>query len=154
MAATDFRSRRLFTLRERASAVLYPAVAFVLIMTVWEAWVRATRVSRFVLPPPSRIAAHLTIFDQLWPDLWVTLERIIYGFLLAAAIGFVIAVGIVTFRPFARAFFPILVSTQVIPKLAIAPLFLVWFGYGGFSTIMIRHSLSARGCPTAARQAT
>ena len=131
------RSRRRAASWERTSALLLPVVAFVLIIAIWEVWVRVGHVSRFILPPPSAIARQAGIFDQLWPDLRATLGRIIYGFLLAAGIGFVIAVGIVTFRPFSRAVYPILIGTQVIPKLAIAPLFLVWFGYGGFSTIMI-----------------
>ncbi len=130
-------SRRSAVLRDRASTVLYPVIAFVLFMTVWEVWVRVGDVSPYILPPPSAIAEQLTIFDQLWPDLWATLERVIYGFLLAVVVGFLIAVGIVTFKPFARAFFPLVVGTQVIPKLAIAPLLLVWFGYGGWSTILI-----------------
>jgi NitT/TauT family transport system permease protein len=129
--------RRSAALRERASTVLYPIAAFVLFMSVWEVWVRVGDVSPFILPPPSEIAAHLTLFDQLWPDLRATLGRVVYGFLLAVGVGFVLAVGIVTFRPFARAVYPLLVSTQVVPKLAIAPLFLVWFGYGGLSTILI-----------------
>jgi NitT/TauT family transport system permease protein len=124
-------------LRERASTIALPLIAFVLVMTGWEVWVRVGHVSPYILPPPSEIAGQLTIFDQLWPDLWATLERVIYGFLLAVGVGFLIAVGIVTFKPFARAVYPIVVGTQVIPKLAIAPLLLVWFGYGGWSTILI-----------------
>ena len=131
------RSRRWARLGDRASTLLYPLVTFVLILTVWEVWVRVGHVSSFVLPPPSQIAGRLGIFGQLWPDLWATMKRVIYGFLIAVGVGFVIATGIVTFRPFARAVYPILVGTQVIPKLAVAPLFLVWFGYGGLSTILI-----------------
>jgi NitT/TauT family transport system permease protein len=136
VSSTKARRRRARVL-ERISAFLYPVVAFALFMTIWEVWVRAGHVSHFVLPPPSSIAAKLGTFDQLWPDLWATMRRVIYGFLLAVGIGFLIAVGIVTFRPFARAVYPLIVSTQVIPKLAVAPLFLVWFGYGGVSTILI-----------------
>jgi NitT/TauT family transport system permease protein len=123
--------------RDRATAVLYPIIVFLLIVAGWEAWVRVGDVSPFILPAPSTVAEQLTLFDELRPDLWATLERVVYGFLLAVGVGFVIAVGIVTFRPFARAIFPIIVITQVVPKLAIAPLFLVWFGYGGWSTILI-----------------
>ena len=130
-------SRLGVLLVHRASTVLYPTFFFVLFMSIWEAWVRLADVSSVILPPPSAIAAQLGIFDQLWPDLWVTLQRIIEGFLLAAIIGFVLAILIVTFRPFARSIFPVLVATQVIPKLAIAPLFLIWFGYGGLSTVLI-----------------
>src|SRR5262249_12060334 len=117
--------------------VAYPVVTFVLIMTLWEVWVRAADVSPLVLPAPSAIADRLDTFNRLWPDLWATMLRVIYGFLISVGGGFVLAVGIVRFRPFGRAVYPILVGTQVIPKLALAPLFLVWFGYGGLSTILI-----------------
>lgn len=127
--------RRL--LLDRVTTVLYPLFTFALIMVIWEAVVRLDHVSRFVLPPPSHVARELGIFDQLWPDLWATIERVIYGFLLAAGVGFVLAVLIVTFRPVSRALYPILISTQVVPKIAVAPLFLIWFGYGGWSTILI-----------------
>jgi len=131
------RSQRRLVFRDRVTTLLYPLVAFVVVMAIWEATVRAARVSRFVLPPPSHIAEHLGIFDQLWPDLWATIERVLYGFLLATGVGFVLAVAIVTFRPVSRALYPILISTQVVPKVAVAPLLLIWFGYGGWSTILI-----------------
>lgn len=123
--------------RERLSVFLYPATTFALALTAWEAWVRLGDVSILVLPPPSDIAGQLGTIEEMWRDLWVTVQRAILGFLLAVGAGFLIAVGIVTFRPFERAVYPLLVATQVIPKIAIAPLFLVWFGFGGVSTILI-----------------
>ncbi len=134
-ASRRARQRRL--LRDRVTTLVYPLIAFAAIMSIWEGIVRAAHVSRYVLPPPSHIARKLGIFGQLWPDLWATIERVIYGFLLAAGIGFVLAVLMVTFRPVARALYPILISTQVVPKIAVAPLLLIWFGYGGWSTILI-----------------
>jgi NitT/TauT family transport system permease protein len=131
------KSRRLAAARQRVAPVLYPVLTFVLIATVWEAWVRVGDVSPAILPPPSTIAEKLSLFDQLWPNLWATMQRVIWGFLLAAGVGFVLAVGIVTFRPLSRALLPLIIGTQVVPKIAIAPLLLVWFGYGGWSTISI-----------------
>jgi NitT/TauT family transport system permease protein len=124
-------------LRERTSTIAYPILFSVAILSIWEIVVRAENVSRYVLPPPSRVAAQLNIFPEIWPDLWATLERVVLGFVIAATIGILLAVVIVTFRPVSRALYPLLISTQVIPKVAIAPLFLVWFGYGGVSTILI-----------------
>jgi NitT/TauT family transport system permease protein len=131
------RKRRLAALAERVSAVLLPCLAFVALMTVWEVWVRVGNVSPHFLPPPSKIAGQLGIFSQIWPNLWTTLQRVLYGYLLSVGIGFTIAVGIAMSRPVARALYPIVIGLQLIPKLAVAPLFLVWFGYGGKSTILI-----------------
>jgi NitT/TauT family transport system permease protein len=129
--------RKLAYVWRRVAPIVLPILAFVLIVSIWEAWVRVGDVSPFVLPPPSTLAENLDLFDQLWPDLWATMERVIWGFLLAVGVGFLLAVGMVTFRPLARALMPVIVGTQVVPKLAIAPLLLVWFGYGGWSTILI-----------------
>jgi NitT/TauT family transport system permease protein len=124
-------------LRGRIAPIAYPVLTFVLIVAVWELWVRVGDVSPFILPPPSTIGEHLSILDELWPALWATMKRVIEGFLLATGVGFLIAVGIVTFRPVERALMPLIITTQVVPKIAIAPLLLVWFGYGGWSTILI-----------------
>jgi len=129
--------RRLAAGLRRVAPILYPVLAFVAIMAIWELWVRADHVSPAILPPPSTIAQKLNLFDQLWPDLWATIKRVIWGFLLAVGVGFLLSVALVTFRPVSRALMPLLVGTQVIPMLAVAPLLLIWFGYGGWSTITL-----------------
>src|SRR5262249_39377522 len=99
--------RRLRVAWRRVAPVVLPILAFVLFTAIWEVWVRVGDVSRFILPPPSTIAQNLNLFDQLWPDLWATMERVIYGFLLAVGVGFVLSVGIVTFKPLGRALMPL-----------------------------------------------
>lgn len=124
-------------LRRSAAVILPPVVVLVSICTVWELWVRLANVSRFTLPPPSTVAAGLGDIDQMWPDLRTTIVRVLVGFALAAAIGLLLAVVIVSVPPVGRAIYPLLVWSQVLPKLAVAPLFLVWFGFGGVSTVLI-----------------
>ena len=124
-------------LRRAVAAILPPAVVLVAICTVWELWVRLADVSKFTLPAPSTVAAGLGDVDQMWPDLRTTMIRVLIGFLLAAVIGLLLAVVIVSVPPVGRAIYPLLVWSQVLPKLAVAPLLLVWFGFGGVSTVLI-----------------
>lgn len=83
-----------------------------------------------MLPSPIEVAAALV---KDWPALWenaqITLQEAFYGLALGVAIGFVFAVLMDAFDVLYRAFYPILVVTQTIPTVAIAPLLVLWFGY-------------------------
>jgi len=63
--------------------------------------------------------------------------EIVLGFVLSVAIGVPLALAIYLWTPFARAVYPILVSSQAVPKVAVAPLFLVWFGFGLLPKVLI-----------------
>ena len=122
----------------RSVRVLAPAaVAAVLILT-WQLWVELGDVSPIVLPSPSSVAARM--WDQwavLSPEAWVTIREIVYGFVIAAIFGFVCAVLIVAVRPIELTVYPILVASQVIPKIAIAPLIFIWFGLSFTARVII-----------------
>jgi NitT/TauT family transport system permease protein len=99
---------------------------------LWEIVVRVTHQPTYLLPAPSLIARTAVERAQnpLLPATWVTFREIIGGFLLGAAAGFVLAVAIAHSRVAARALNPLIVSSQTIPIIAIAPLFIIWFGFG------------------------
>ena len=95
-------------------------------------------VAEFVLPSPSRIAQE---FVTYWPRLLVnsgyTVGEILLGFGCAILVGVPLAV-LVTYSHFAdRAIYPLIVTSQTIPKVAIAPLMVAWFGYGVTPKIVI-----------------
>lgn len=97
----------------------------------WEVLVDALRIKPVILPSPSLIfvtmAKHWSyLLDNTWP----TLFAVSGGFALAAVCGFVIAVGIAYSRLISEMTYPFLVAAQVLPKVALAPLFLIWFGFG------------------------
>ena len=66
-----------------------------------------------------------------------TTVEILLGFALSVVVGIPLALAIYLWRPFARAIYPVLVSSQAVPKVAIAPLFLVWFGFGLLPKVLI-----------------
>jgi NitT/TauT family transport system permease protein len=104
---------------------------FVAFFLAWEALVDVLKIKPVILPAPSVI--FLTIgkhWGYLMQHTWPTFLAIGGGFLFAAIAGFIIAVGIAYSRWISELTYPFLVSAQVLPKIALAPLFLIWFGFG------------------------
>ena len=109
----------------------WPAMAVMAgIVILWEAVCIAGLVPGYMLPAPTDIVlAFWTDLPELWGHAAVTLQEAAYGLVLGVALGFVCAVGMDAFRWLHRALYPILVITQTIPTVAIAPLLVLWFGY-------------------------
>jgi NitT/TauT family transport system permease protein len=68
---------------------------------------------------------------------WVTTKAIILGYLLSILVGVPLALAIFLWPAFARSFYPLLVSSQAVPKTAIAPLFVIWLGFGILPKVLI-----------------
>ncbi|MBC7222139.1 ABC transporter permease [Candidatus Bipolaricaulota bacterium] len=116
---------------KRKAEFLWALAVVGFLLGVWEAVVRFFRLPPYVLPSPSRV--FLTFgqdFSLLFYHASVTLAEVGLGLGLGAVVG--LAVGILTFyvRPLRRALTPFLVGSQVIPVFAVAPLFVLWFGFG------------------------
>ena len=125
----NWRSRfaALFDILDRF-AVLIALVALVL---VWELAVDLGRIPVFVLPAPSNIWASIVKnWSSLLAHSWVTLLETLAGFGLSVAIGIPLAFFIVYSRIFDRVIYPMLVASQAVPKVALAPILLVALGYG------------------------
>ncbi|MGI5953324.1 ABC transporter permease [uncultured Oscillibacter sp.] len=114
------------TIRRNGPALAAAAV----LLAVWQAVCSVGLVPGYMLPSPIEVASALV---KDWPALWenaqITLQEAFYGLALGVAIGFVFAVLMDAFDVLYRAFYPILVITQTIPTVAIAPLLVLWFGY-------------------------
>ena len=104
---------------------------FVAFFLFWEALVRLVGMKPVILPPPTTIFASLIKnWSYLLTNTWPTFVAVTGGFLIAALFGFIIAVGIAYSRWISELTYPFLVAAQVLPKVALAPLFLIWFGFG------------------------
>ncbi len=111
--------------------VLAPASLIVLLLGLWEGAVRAFRVPAYILPPPSRIFATFgTSLPLLAHHGAVTLAEILLGLLLATGFGVLLALALHASPSLERALRPFLLASQMIPVFAIAPLLVVWLGYG------------------------
>lgn len=108
-----------------------PAVALAIGVTVfWELAIRLFNIPTFVLPAPT------AIFDSLvanWRGLAnaakATSIEVLFGFVLSGIVGVLVALVIVRFERFGRALYPLIVLFQNVPKVALAPIFILWFGY-------------------------
>jgi NitT/TauT family transport system permease protein len=110
---------------------LYPVVTVVGLLCVWELVVVLGRVGVWLLPRPSAVLGALfTKANVLLPAAWVTMQEILLGFGLSIAVGLLLAIAIVSHRTVEDSAYPLLVATQVVPKIAIAPILTVWFGFG------------------------
>ena len=118
-------------LNESAGRWAAPMAIVVLILGVWELCVLLFDIKAWLLPAPSAIATAL-VQDAglLLRHSWVTLEEVIVGFAVALACGVSLGVGIALSRTVERSLYPFVIASQTIPIIVIAPLLLIWFGYG------------------------
>jgi len=108
-----------------------PALLLLLATLSWELLVRALAVPRWVLPPPSAILLALARDHRLLlGHLAVTIQEVALGLLLSVLLAIALAIGIVSSRIVERSLYPLVVASQAIPIVALAPLLLIWFGYG------------------------
>jgi putative hydroxymethylpyrimidine transport system permease protein len=97
----------------------------------WELYADAGAVDDFILPAPSQIASAL--WDDrglLWSNLLVTAQEVGLGILVALVLGFLLAVALHFSGALRRGVYPLLVASQAVPIVIIAPLLVVWFGFG------------------------
>lgn len=124
--------------RRDLQTAFYPLLGVAAIVVVWQVYVSAFGVSRIVLPGPLDILrATLANWPILMRETWPTFLESVLGFALAVAIGIPVAVCVASSRVLNLTLYPILIATQSIPKVAVAPIILVWFGLGLQSKLVI-----------------
>jgi len=123
---------------EKAKRVLAPILLLALLFGVWELVVRVAQVPGYVVPPPSRIViTFLARFGFLWAHALVTLSEIAFGLLLGSVGGMLLAAAIVYVPWIEWAVHPLIIASQMIPVFAIAPLLIVWLGYGLWPKVVV-----------------
>ena len=125
-------------LSARPQRVLVPFAAGLAVLVVWQWLVTAFEVETYILPRPSLIAE--TLWEhraELWEATVVTTVEVLLGFGLAVVVSVPVAMLIVSFRWFDRLIYPFLVLLQTVPKIALAPLFVVWFGFGTLPKVLV-----------------
>ncbi|MBI3075600.1 MAG: ABC transporter permease [Deltaproteobacteria bacterium] len=124
--------------RLRGQALVWPVAATVATLVAWEVLVVALKVKVVLLPPPTTIATVIAQrYDLLFVHLWPTFYQTVLGFLLSVAGGMVVALLLTYSRIFRNGFYPLIVVSQIIPKISVAPLFVVWFGMGDLSRLLL-----------------
>jgi NitT/TauT family transport system permease protein len=122
---------------------LTPLIGIVAFLLAWQLFVILWKVPPYLLPTPTAIAQ--TFFQEL-PDLlqngWVTVYEMLAGYALAVAVAIPLAIAITSSRRFNELVMPTMLFFQIVPKVAIAPLFLVWFGVGATPKILVAFLIS------------
>jgi NitT/TauT family transport system permease protein len=123
--------------RFRISRFIPGAISIIAGLAAWQIAVTYLHIPNYVLPKPAAVLAALvdglgddpTSRTSFWYHLYDTMKATIAGFLIGCVLGVIIAAIMAEFRLAERALLPYVVGFQSLPKVAIAPLFVIWFGY-------------------------
>ncbi len=128
---------------KRLRSVITPFVGILVFLAVWEAGVALYRMPAYLLPAPSVIfETFVTELPRLAYHGWVTAYEMLLGYALAVAVAVPLAIAITSSQRFDSFVMPTLLFFQVVPKVAVAPLFLVWFGVGALPKILVAFLIS------------
>jgi NitT/TauT family transport system permease protein len=117
---------------------MLPALGLALLILVWHVCVVAFNVPPIILPRPGLVLdSTIANWRLIVSEGWITLLESLYGFVLAFLLGVPLAVAIAGSRTLNLMFYPLLIATQSLPKVALAPLILVWLGTGMESKLAI-----------------
>ncbi len=125
-------------MRNNIKNKFYPIIFFIMLLVIWEAISRFEIFPPFILPSPSSIILSLiTNFTSMQYDILITIYEALTGFIIAIILSVLIAVAMDSIKSFKKTLYPILIISQTVPIIIIAPLFIIWFGYGYAPKVVI-----------------
>ncbi len=117
---------------------VYPWLAIAVLVAMWEAAVVGFGIPAYLIPAPHQVGVTLwSKFGLLMSHTWATIAEIVIGFVVSAVVGVGGGIIMVASRPFERLAYPLLVLSQTVPKIIVAPLFIAWFGFGLLPKVVI-----------------
>lgn len=129
----------LIWLRRRAGAI----GLFALLIIAWEWSVHLLGIKEYLLPPPTKVwTEFLKRSDTVLDSAWVTTQEILAGYALSIVVSIPLALSIAYSRFMENTVYPVIVFLQIVPKIAIAPLFIIWFGFGFTPKLLLVFLLS------------
>ena len=123
-------------MNERLESAI-PWIFVISLLAIWELACVALHVPVFVLPRPSQVT--VSLYNQFGPIIdnsWTTLLRTLLGFAIAVVLGVVLGLAIGSSRLVYRGLYPVLVGFNSIPKVAVVPVFVIWFGIGTIPAVL------------------
>lgn len=131
---SDAASAVVAWFRKRAGLM----AVFLILFLLWEYAVWLFGIKEYLLPPPSKVwVEFLKRWDIVAAGAWVTTQEIIGGYLLAVVVSIPMALMVARSRFIEESIYPVVVFLQIIPKIAIAPLFIIWLGFGFAPKLLI-----------------
>ena len=115
------------------------ALFSLVLLILWEVIIRGFDIPKYLLPAPSQVAVAL---KQDWtaylaPAMWITLREVVFGFLIAAFTGVGLAILLHLFGPLRRTVYPLLIMSQTIPIVVLAPVLVIILGFGILPKLVI-----------------
>ena len=122
---------------------LTPVAGVLVFLAIWQVGVMVYQVPAYLLPAPT-VIAHTFVdeFPRLLRHGWITTYEMLGGYALAVAVALPLAIAITSSKRFDEFVMPTMLFFQVVPKVAIAPLFLVWFGVGVTPKVLVAFLIS------------
>ncbi|MSP23144.1 MAG: ABC transporter permease [Dehalococcoidia bacterium] len=144
-AQTDDETTRLvapalpwLTTRDVMAVVAPPLVALALVLVFWETWVHVRHVKPYLLPAPSAVALALLKDPERYLDAGrVSLGHALGGLTVGTGAAFLLAVVMAHSRTLERAIYPLAILVKVTPVVAVAPLLIIWFGFGPMPKVLV-----------------
>lgn len=123
---------------ENIGSKLAPIIFVVLLLIIWQVVVTAGGIEKYIMPAPTDVIKVLvTEFKTMIPHILATLYEGMVGFLIAIVLSIILAIIMDRFSLIKKALYPVLVISQTIPTVALAPLFIIWFGFGALPKIIV-----------------
>ena len=117
---------------------LIPIVFQISLLIIWQIVVDGNIVERYMLPSPKDILTTLfEILPTIKQHIYITLKEAMIGFAIAIVLALILAILMDSIKVIRKAIYPILVVSQTIPIIALAPLFAMWFGYGTLPKVIV-----------------
>lgn len=122
---------------------LFPATVFVVTFVAWEFLVPAFGIQSYILPPPTEIgAAFLSSYGIIFAELRITMVEFLIGFSLTVVTGYTLALVMSYWHLVEVTFYPYVVVIRSIPVVTLLPIFVIWFGFGFNSIVVISYVIS------------
>ncbi|MDA0149025.1 ABC transporter permease [Vibrio sp. LaRot3] len=138
MTDIDAMTHKLAAQQARLNPVVRMVVSVAVILGLWQLVVVLFDMPSFILPAPLDVLERLVArYDVLLKHTWVTAQEILLGLLLGLSMGLLFALQMLLFEPLKRWLLPILIASQAIPVFAIAPVLMLWLGYGIASKVVM-----------------
>jgi NitT/TauT family transport system permease protein len=131
------RPRKPYLLRRKVLRHILPWMVIIGIFVIWEIVVRAFEIEQFVLPAPSAIfASGWEWREPILVNAWQTFMTTVIGFLIAVVVGLLAGIAVGSSTLMYDSFYPALIGFNSIPKVAVVPILVIWFGVGTIPAII------------------
>lgn len=123
---------------KKIGSKLVPLIFLLVFLSIWEGVIELGGIEKYIMPAPTDIVkAVFSDFNTLLPHIMATIYESVVGFLVAIGLALLLAI-IMDLVPFIkRGLYPLIVVSQTVPVIALAPLFIIWFGFGALPKIIV-----------------